>query len=340
MKRQGLMTAFLAVAMTCAQPAAASSIEEFFRGKQIKMVLPTAPGGSTSLYGMTLAEFMARHIPGRPTIVAEYRPGAGGVVAASHVYKVAPKDGTTITMLLSSMITTQLMQPEKAKFDTPKFTFIGRIADLPRALIAWHTAGLNTIEDAKTREVALGASGKGSNTVIHPALMNALAGTRFKIVTGYRGAGDTYLALERGELAATTVAWDGLVSERGDWLKEGKVKVLVRIGHRKIKGFEQVPSLIDLGATAEDKAVLALALVPSEIGQAVAAPPGVPADRVAALRRAFDMTMKDPAFLEFTRKRQMPVEPMTGDELRRLVEQGMAVPKSVVQRMIKHIGGL
>jgi tripartite-type tricarboxylate transporter receptor subunit TctC len=243
-------------------------------------------------------------------------------------------------MLLSSMVTTQLMQPDTVKFDTVKFTYVGRIADLPRALIAWHGAGLDTIADAKTREVPLGASGQGSNTVIHPALMNALAGTRFKIVTGYRGAGDTYLALERGEIAATTVAWDGLMSERGTWLKDGKVKVLVRIGHRKIKGFEAVPTLSDLGATAEDKAVLELALVPSEIGQAVAAPPGVPADRLAALRRAFDLTMQDPAFLAFTRKREMPVVPMTGDELRRLVEQGMSVPASVVQRTMKLIGGL
>ena len=340
MKRPGLTTAVIAAAMACAQPGTASTIEEFYRGKQIKMVLPTAPGGSTSLYGFTLAEFMSRHIPGQPTIVPEYRPGAGGVVAASHVYNVAPKDGTTITMLLSSMPTTQLMQPDKVKFDSAKFSFVGRIADLPRALIAWHTAGLNTIEDAKTRETPLGASGQGSNTVIHPALLNAIVGTKFKIVTGYRGAGDTYLALERGELAATTVAWDGLVSERGDWLKEGKVKVLVRIGHRKIAGFEQVPSLSDLGATPENKAVLELALVPSEIGQAVAAPPGVPADRLAALQRAFDLTMKDPAFLEFTRKRQMPVEPMTGDELRRLVEQGMSAPANVVQRTHKLVGGL
>ena len=118
------------------QPDVSAAVEDFFRGKQIKMVLPTAPGGSTSLYGFTLAEFMARHIPGRPVIVPEYRPGAGGVVAASYVYNAAPKDGTVITMLLSSMVTTQLMQPETVKFDTVKFTYIGRMADLPRAFIS------------------------------------------------------------------------------------------------------------------------------------------------------------------------------------------------------------
>ena len=332
--------AVLAAAIVVLQPDVSAAVEDFFRGKQIKMVLPTAPGGSTSLYGFTLAEFMARHIPGKPVIVPEYRPGAGGVVAASYVYNAAPKDGTVITMLLSSMVTTQLMQPETVKFDNVKFTYIGRMADLPRALISWHTAGLNSIADARTREVPLGASGQGSSTTIHPALLNALSGTRFKIVTGYRGAGDTYLALERGELAATTVAWDGLVAERGAWLREGKVKVLVRIGSRKILGFEQVPSLSDLGSTAEDKAVLELSLVPTDVGQAVAAPPGVPADRLQALQRAFDLTMKDPAFLEFTRKRQMPVEPMTGDELHALVRQGMSAPRSVVERTVKLVGGL
>jgi tripartite-type tricarboxylate transporter receptor subunit TctC len=340
MTRRRLIIAAVAGAIVGGQSGAALAVEEFFRGKQIKMVLPTAPGGSTALYGFTLAEFMSRHIPGRPTIVPEYRPGAGGVVAASHIYNVAAKDGTAITMLLSSMVTTQLMQPDTVKFDTRKFSYIGRIADLPRALIAWHTAGLDTIADAKARDVPLGASGQGSSTTIHPALMNALAGTRFKIVTGYRGAGDTYLALERGELAATTVAWDGLVVERGAWLNEGKVKVLVRIGRRKIAGFEQVPSLTDLGTTAEAKAVLELSIVPTEVGQAVAAPPGVPKDRLLALQRAFDLTMKDPAFLEFTRKRQMPVEPMTGDELLRLVEQGINVPAAVVDRTVKLVGGL
>jgi tripartite-type tricarboxylate transporter receptor subunit TctC len=259
--RQQLATAAVAALLACSQSAAGMAVEDFFRGKQIRMVLPTAPGGSTSLYGMALSDFMARHIPGRPVIVPEYRPGAGGAVAASYVYNAAPKDGTVITMLLSSMVTIQLLQPDGVKFDTAKFSHLGRIADLPRALIAWHTAGLNSIEDAKAREVALGASGKGGSTVIHPALMNELLGTRFKIVTGYRGAGDTYLALERGELHATTVAWDGLVSERGDWLKNGLVKVLVRIGYRKIAGFETVPTLADLGKTAEDKAVLELALV-------------------------------------------------------------------------------
>jgi tripartite-type tricarboxylate transporter receptor subunit TctC len=340
MTGRALALAAAGVALLAGEPGVAQTVEEFYRGKQIKMVLPTAPGGSTGLYGFTLAEFMSRHIPGRPAIVPEYRPGAGGVVAASHVYNVAARDGTAITMLLSSMLTTQLLQPQAVKFDVRRFGYVGRIASLPRALIAWHTAGLNSIADAKVREVSLGASGKGSSTTIHPALMNALAGTRFKIVTGYRGAGDTYLALERGELATTTVAWDGLVAERGAWLNEGKVKVLVRIGYRKLAGFETVPSLSDLGKTADDTAVLDLSLVPTEVGQAVAAPPGVPMDRIQALRRAFDLTMKDPAFLEFTKKRRMPVEPMTGDELLRLVDRGINAPRSAVERMAKIVGGL
>jgi len=339
MRRQFAM-AMMAALMAYAQPTAGMAVEDFFRGKQIRMVLPTAPGGSTSLYGMALGEFMARHIPGHPVIVPEYRPGAGGVVAASYVYNAAPKDGTVITMLLSSMVTFQVLQPDTIKFDTTKFSHIGRIADLPRALIAWHTAGLNSIDDAKTREVALGASGKGSSTTIHPALMNAFLNTRFKIVTGYRGAGDTYLALERGEIQATTVAWDGLVSERGDWLRNGLVKVLVRIGNRKMPGFQNVPTLADLGKTAEDKAVLDLALVPMEMGQAVSAPPGLPPDRLAALRRAFDLTMTDPAFLAFAKSRDMPIAPMTGDELGRLIEAGINTPRPVVQRLNKLTGGL
>src|SRR5262245_21226004 len=174
MTRCTLAKAAVTAAIVVLQPGIAPAVEDFFRGKQIKIVLPTAPGGSTSLYGFTLAEFMSRHIPGRPVIVPEYRPGAGGVVAASFVYNAALKDGTVITMLLSSMVTTQLMQPETVKFDTVKFTYIGRMADLPRAFISWHASGVESIADAKTREVPLGASGTGSSTGNHPAHPNAL----------------------------------------------------------------------------------------------------------------------------------------------------------------------
>lgn len=313
-------------------PAAADEVADFYKGKTIKMVMPTSPGGSTALYGTVIGEYLKRHIPGRPALIHEYRTGSGGIIAANYVFNAAPKDGTVITMLLSSTILTQLIKPKAAKFSVAEFGLLGRAADLPRALIAWHTSGLKTIDDAKKAPVPLGASGRTSVTTIHPALLNEFIGTKFKIVTGYRGAGNTYLALERGEISATTVAWDGLVGNRGDWLKSGKVNVLVRIGARKFPGYENVPSLIDFGPTPEDKAVLNITLLPSEMGQAIATPPGIPAARLAALRAAFDATMKDPAFLAEAKKRKMVLSPMNADDLKAMILAGLKQPEPVLKR--------
>jgi tripartite-type tricarboxylate transporter receptor subunit TctC len=330
--------AIIAITLLAAGPATANEVADFYAGKQIKMIMPTAPGGSTALYGTVLSEHMKRHIPGEPNIIHEYRTGGGGMLAANYVYNAAPRDGTIMTMLLSSVILSKHLTPASAKFELDDFSFIGRVADLPRALIAWHESGLNTIEDAKVKEVPLGASGRSSVTTIHPTLLNLFAGTRFRVVTGYQGAGDTYLALERGEIGATTVAWDGLVSNRGDWLREGKVKVLARIGDRKMPGYETVPRLVDLAANPNDRAVLELTLLPMEAGQAVAGPPEMPRARLVALQRAFDATMKDPQFLAEARKRQMIVEPMTGDELRDYFVTGAKQPAEVVERARKLTG--
>jgi len=320
------------MALCIATPVAADEVEDFYRDRTIKMVLPTAHGGSTALYGTVFGEHLKRHIPGQPNLIHEYRTGSGGLIAANYVFNAAPKDGSIITMLLSSAILTQLIKPKAAKFSFDKFSIIGRIADGPRALIAWHTSGINTIEDAKKISVPLGASGRTSVTTIHPALLNLFIGTKFKIVTGYRGAGNTYLALERGEISATTVAWDGLISNRGDWLKSGKVKLLALIGARKISGYDSIPRLVDFGRNAEEKAVLTLTQLPSELGQTVAAPPGIPAARVAALRKAFDETVRDPAFLAEAKKRKMVLGPLKSDELKAMIDEGMQQPESVIKR--------
>lgn len=315
-----------------AAPVAANEVSDFYNGKTIRMVMPTSHGGSTALYGTVVGRHLKRHIPGKPNIIHEYRTGSGGLIAANYVYNAAPKDGSIITMLLSSTVLTQLIKPKAAKFTYHKFSIIGRITDGPRALIAWHTTGINTIEDAKKKSVPLGASGRTSVTTIHPALINQFAGTKFQIVTGYRGAGNTYLALERGEISATTVAWDGLISNRGDWLKSGKVKLLALIGVRKIKGYASVPRLVDFGRNAEEKAVLNLTQLPSELGQTVAAPPGIPAARLAALRAAFDATMQDPAFLAEVKKRKMVLAPLKAGQVTAMVVEGIKQPASVIER--------
>ena len=314
---RALVSAVVSV-VTLSASAMAEPVADFFRGKSIRLVLPTSPGGSTSLFGLMLAEHLPRHIPGQPSMATEYRVGAGGVVAANYVFNVAPKDGTVLAMLITNLITEDT-QPSAVKFETAKFNFIGRPSDLPRALISWDASGLKTIEDARKRESVVGSSGRGSVSYIHPAILNQTYGTKFKIIIGLGGAGDSYLALERREIDATTVAWDGLISSRSNWLSEGKVNVLATIGSRQFTGYESVPNLISLASNSDDKALLKFAVHSADMGQAIAAPPGIPNDRLIALRRAFDLMMKDPAFIKLAAERKVELLPMTGEQLQDLV---------------------
>ena len=275
-----ILLAVLAAFVTLVGPAHA----ETWPAHPITIVVPVPPGGTVSLYGTTIAQFMERYIPGHPNIIHEYRAGSGGVVAANYVFNAAPKDGTVFTTLLSTAIILKQLRPKAAKFVPAEFNFIGRMTDNPRVLITWHATGINSIEDARKQDVPIGSAAKLSVTAIHPLLMNRLAGTKFQIVNGYRGAGPSYLAMERGEIAGTTVAWDGLVGNRLDWVKEGKVKIILRMGSRTLPGYESVPELRDFGNTPEEKAVLKLMSLPADTGQVLAAPPGIPADRLHHLR--------------------------------------------------------
>lgn len=312
--------------------AQAQSGDSFYKGKTIKIVLPTAPGGSTSLYGLLIADHLQRHIPGNPVVTTEYRVGAGGIVAANYVYNAAPKDGSVLTLLISGLLAEDT-QPKAVKFKTAKFGYVGRAADLPRAFVAWHTSGINTIEQARQRDIPLGSSGAGSLTSIHPLLVNDIYGTRFKVVNGYGGAGTTYLALERGEIDATTVAWEGLVSQHADWLRDGKIKVLATIGSRKFTGYENVPKLESLAKTQADRELLAYSAHVADFGQALAAPPDIPPERLQILRRAFDAMIKDPAFIAMTKEKGVEIEPMTGEALQALVDNAAKRTPELAERL-------
>lgn len=333
----GSTAVFIAALAVGGTAALADPVADFYIGKKIRMVLPVPPGGTVSLYGTTVAQFMEKYIPGRPNIIHEYRAGSGGVIAANYVFNAAPKDGTVFTTLLSTAIILKQLRPKSARFVPADFNFIGRMTDNPRVLITWHETGINSIEDARKKSVPIGSAAQLSVTAIHPLLMNRLAGTKFQIVNGYRGAGLSYLAMERGEIAGTTVAWDGLIGNRPDWLRDGKVNVILRMGSRPLPGYDSVPELRDFGNTPEEKDVLKLMSLPGDTGQVLAAPPGIPADRLAALRTAFEKTMADPAFQAEAKRRKMELRPLAAAEVQKMFDDARKLPESVLNRTLELI---
>jgi tripartite-type tricarboxylate transporter receptor subunit TctC len=322
----------IAAVVGAGAPASAQSVEEFYKGKTISLVIGYSPGGGYDTYARLVARFLTEHIPGKPTIVPRNMPGASSRVAAAFVYNVAPKDGTVLATGDQSLSVAQAMG-EKLQFDTTKFIYIGNPSAENNTTVTWHTSPVKTIDDAKKTEVPLGATG-GSTSSQYPRAMNALLGTKFKVILGYPGGNDINLAMERGEVAGRgSNSWASWKATRPEWLKEKKINILVQIGLNKAPDLPDVPLLMDLAANPEDKAVLRLLSAPSAIGRPIFTTPGVPEDRVKALRAAFDATIKDPAFIEEAKKAQMEIDPVSGEELQRIVNDIVATPEHVAKRL-------
>ena len=322
--------------MAVGSPAQAQSVEEFYKGKTINMVIGYSPGGGYDVYARLVARFMGDHIPGKPTIVPRNMPGASSRVAAAFVYNVAPKDGTTLATGDQSLSVAQAMG-EKLQFDTTKFIYIGNPSAENNTTATWHTSPVKTIEDAKKIEIPVGATG-GSTSSQYPRAMNAILGTKFKVILGYPGGNDINLAMERGEVAGRgSNSWASWKATRPDWLKEKKINILVQIGLNKAPDLPDVPLLMDLATNPEDKAVLRLLSAPSTIGRPIFTTPGVPEDRVKALRAAFDATVKDPAFLEEAKKGGLEVDPVSGEEMQRIVNEIVATPEPIAKRLAEII---
>jgi len=321
---------------TTGSSAEAQSVEEFYKGKTISMVIGYSPGGGYDTYARLVARFMGDHIPGKPQIVPRNMPGASSRVAAAFVYNVAPKDGTVLATGDQSLSVAQVMG-EKLQFDTTKFIYIGNPSAENNTTVTWHTSPVKTIEDAKKQEIPLGATG-GSTSSQYPRAMNAVLGTKFKVILGYPGGNDINLAMERGEVAGRgSNSWASWKATRPEWLKEKKINILVQIGLNKSPDLPDVPLLMDLAKSEEDRAVLKLLSSPSAIGRPIFTTPGVPDDRVKALRAAFEATIKDPAFIEEAKKAQLDLEPVSGEELQKIVSDIVATPEPIAKRLAEII---
>jgi tripartite-type tricarboxylate transporter receptor subunit TctC len=332
-----ILCSVVAIASTVmAQPA--PSVADHFRGKTIKLNIATSSGGAYGSYALVFAQYFGKHVPGEPAVVPEYRPGAGGVVAANYLFNVAPKDGTAIGIPLAPIVLAQYTGA-KARYDASKFLWVGQMADITRLFAVWENSPVKSFADLKRLETVAGTTGKGSETYMNPALMNHVFGTRIKIVAGYKGSNDLMLALERGEISAVSGTWANFAANHPQWVSERKVRFVVQIGLRKVKGYENVPLLSELAANEDDRRLIEyMSLVTTSVGYSVIAPPGVPDEIVAALRSAFDATMKDPAFLAAAKKCCVDLNPATHDVVAAAVARAINSPKSLLERFIRAIG--
>lgn len=320
-----------------ATSAHAGDVADFYRGKQVTLLVE-AIGSGYGNNGRLIAEYMGKHIPGQPKLVMVAKPGAGGRALMNFLYNVAPRDGTAIGFLHKDIGAFSLLQPEGVQYDTRQFRWIGRVAPMNTVLYVIAASGVTTLEEAKTKEVAMAANGTTHPTAFFPTLLNNLLGTKFKVVAGYRGGADVMLAVERGEAGGTTNTWDSVDGRYPNWRQEGRFIPLVVLSLEKESVLPEVPVLRDLVSNPRDRKVVEFLVSGSQVGRALAAPPDVPADRLAALRRAFELTMKDPEYLAAAAKMRLPVEPRSGLDIQELVDAAAGASPDLVARARAAIG--
>ncbi len=312
-------------------PAAADPVADFFKGKTVTVLIGVSAGGEYDLQARLIARFIGRHIPGNPTVVAQNMTGAGGLTEANWLYNVGPKDGTYIGMIQNALPVMQAVGLPGPQFDSAKFQWIGSIAPTVETLAVWTSSGVTSVEQARQKEVVIGAVGKGGITDTFPRMINEFAGTKFKIVVGYPGGNDVNLAMERGEVAGRNNTWSSWKVTKKNWLDEKKITILAYEGP-KPADIGNVPSVQDLAKTDEDKAAIRLIAAGTLFGRPLTAPPGVPADRLAALRAAFLATMKDADFIKEAEAGNFEVDPVDGLRMQKIAEDLIALPASVKAR--------
>lgn len=316
-----------------AQPA-----EDFYQGREIKLVVGFTTGGAADIYARTIAKHMPNHIPGKPTIILQFMPGAGSLTAANWLYNVAPRDGSVIGSIHSSVTLEPLYGFERAKLDVMKFTWLGSASTDYGVTFTWGASPIKTLADARRREVLVGGLGPGSASDFTAILLNEFAGTRFKVVSGYRGINEILLAMERGEVEGIgSWAWTALKSFKPDWVAGNKINYLLQQSSEPHPELTQrgIPFMLDLIEKEDERRVAELGLAFMGIGRPYVAPPDLPQQRAAILRRAFAATMIDPAYVAEATERKIEVtKPRTGEEMDALFRRLYATPKPIVERVL------
>jgi len=322
----GLAAALLASAPTQAQP-----VSDFYRGKTLRMLIGYGPGGGYDIYGRLVAEFLPRHLPGTPTMVTQNMPGAGSFVAAKYMYDVAPRDGTVFgslaqTLALDSMTNTN------AKLDVGKMPYIGRVVTNIDVGAALPKTGIESFQDVRAKQYSVGASGGGSTTVLFPTALKIYAGAKFKLVRGYSGTSDILLAMERGEVDIVgAYGLPGILVSHPGWVHSGEATILYQAAVKRHRLLPNVPSLPELAQSNEGRQVLSAAASTGEIGRSILTTPGVPPERLAALRSAFQAMLKDPDFVSACEKRNLMVDAAAGEEIDEIVRETLRLPQALAE---------
>jgi tripartite-type tricarboxylate transporter receptor subunit TctC len=322
-----------AAILLAALPTQAEPVADFYRGKTLRMVIGYGPGGGYDIYGRLVAEFLPRHLPGNPTIVPQNMPGAGSFVAARHLYEAAPKDGTVLGSLAQTLALDSITNPN-AKVDVAKMPYIGRVVTNIDVGAALRRTGIKSFEDVRAREYTVGTSGGGSTTTLFPTALTVFAAARFKLVRGYAGTSDIVLAMERGEVDIVgAYGLPGLLVSHPGWVHGGEATILYQASLKRHPLLPGVPALPELAQSAEGRQVLEAAASTGEIGRSILTTPGVPPERIAALRSAFQAMLNDPAFLAACAKRNLVIDGAAGEEIDQIVHATLGLPHAVADRI-------
>jgi len=321
-----------ALALTISS-ASAQTPAEFYKGKTIELDIGTSAGGGYDVHSRLLAKYMSKYLPGNPTIVPKNVTGAGGLRLANLLYNTAPRDGTTFGIILRAVPFEPMFGNKAAQFDASKFAWIGSASSEVSICVAWHTTGVKTLDDLLTTELTVGSLGISSDLSIFAKVINGVLGTKMNIVHGYPGGNEVMLAVERGEVGGRCAwSWSAAKATRKSWLDEKKVNIFAQMALSKHRELPDVPFILDRAKTADDLAIFKLMFARQEFAWPYVAPPGVPADRVEALRKGFMDTMQDPAFRADAEKATLEIEPMAGADIQRMVQELYATPPAVVAK--------
>jgi tripartite-type tricarboxylate transporter receptor subunit TctC len=323
-----LLTLVLAPVSVQAQP-----VEAFYRGKTLSMVIGYPTGGANDRYARTVARHIGKHIPGRPSVIARNMPGGGSLIAANHLFHVAARDGSVLGLLAATVPLEEALGTAGAKFKSAQFAWIGRMASSTNILFTRADSPVKTIQDAYTHEAILGGAGRSGTPTVYPSVLNNVLGMKFKVVGGYSGSVAAMLAMERGEVDGHSTSVDGLRAAHPDWLRDHKINLLVQFGLHRHPDFPDVPLSIELGRTPEEVQILRIVANATEVGKMVLTTPGVPADRVAALRHAFDLTIKDPDYIAEMDKQRLEIIPPPGAELQTIVAEAGSISPAILDKV-------